>query len=300
MIAPRSQITLSQRAQVTGRGYWTGKEISVEFRPAPINTGLVFVRDDLTASDGTAPRIPLTVAHQTAAQRRTVLSADVNDTNSPTVEMVEHIAAALMGLGVDNCEIGVTGSEMPGLDGSALEFVAVIDMAGFTKQDALVEPLVITQPVRCTDGNKWIEARPPMGDTLSIEYNLDYGSESPIRSQWLVADVNPATFRHDLAAARTFLLKPEADALRAQGLGSHVTPQDLLIFGTDGPIDNALRFADECVRHKTLDVVGDLALAGRPIIGHIVACRSGHRLNADLVRALLASHPRSQSYRRIA
>ncbi|MEM8865593.1 MAG: UDP-3-O-acyl-N-acetylglucosamine deacetylase, partial [Planctomycetota bacterium] len=208
-----------------------------------------------------------------------------------SVEMVEHILAALFGLGVDNCEVGVTASEMPGCDGSALAFVEAIADAGIQQQALPVQPLVVTEPVRCEDGGKWIEARPPIGEELSVEYNLDYGADSSIAPQWAVAEITPMAFATELAPARTFLLEAEAEAIRAQGLAKHVTAQDLLIFGQDGPIDNQLRYPDECARHKALDVVGDLALAGRPIVGHVVACRSGHRLNADLVRKLLASHP---------
>lgn len=294
MSAPRPQQTINEPAAVHGRGYWTGAEVTVEFRPSPPETGIYFTRDDLAQSGSAAPRIPAHVASQSPADRRTILTA-----GDSRVEMVEHVLAALFGLGIDNCEVGVTGPEMPGCDGSAQAFVEAIAFAGIRQQEAASRPLVVREPVRCTNGEQWIEARPPMGDVLSIEYSLDYGTSS-IPPQWYVADITPAAFRHELAPARTFLLEEEAEAIRARGLASHVTAQDLLIFGPDGPIDNQLRFEDECARHKALDVVGDLALAGRPIVGHIVACRSGHRMNADLVRQLLASHSDDQTTRRSA
>lgn len=290
MSATRPQQTINEPAAVSGRGYWTGDEVTVEFRPSPPDTGVYFKRDDLPES----PRIPAHVGSQSPADRRTIL-----EVGTARVEMVEHVLAALFGLGIDNCEVGVTGPEMPGCDGSAMAFVESIAFAGIRQQQAICQPIIVREPVRCSSGEQWIEARPPMGDFLSIEYSLDYGPSS-IPPQWYFADVSPDAFRRELAPARTFLLEAEAEAIRTQGLASHVTAQDLLIFGTDGPIDNQLRFEDECARHKALDVVGDLALAGRKIIGHIVACRSGHRMNADLVRALLQSNSDDQPSRRSA
>lgn len=285
MSQSRTQHTLARPVSVTGVGYWSGQEVRVEFRPAPVGAGRFFVRDDLPG----APRIPAVSASRVDARRRTILAA-----GDATVDMVEHVLAALAGLEVDNCEIGVTSAEMPGLDGSAAAFVEAIAQAGLTAQAGLVKPLWVDRPIRCGDADSWIEVRPPMGDRVSIEYRLDYGPDSPIGSQWLVTDVDPRAFIAELAPARTFVLKHEADALIARGLGSHVSPEELLIFGPDGPIGNQLRFDDECVRHKVLDVVGDLALAGRPIVGHVVAYRSGHQLNGELVAKLLKDEQQSQ------
>ncbi|MEM9184939.1 MAG: UDP-3-O-acyl-N-acetylglucosamine deacetylase [Planctomycetota bacterium] len=282
----RPQRTLARPAIVAGHGYWSSERVVVEFRPAAVGAGIAFVRDDL---DG-APRIPAAVAHQRPADRRTILASGNGGQSTAEVEMVEHVLAALYGLGVDNCEVGVSAAEMPGCDGSSLAFVEAIADAGLVEQHKSIEPLVVTTPVRCQRGDAWIEARPPIGDGLSIEYNLDFGPDSPIPAQWSVTSIDQVAFATELAPARTFVLKAEADAIRAQGIAEHVTANDLLIFGPDGPIDNALRYPDECARHKALDVVGDFALAGRPIAGHIVACRSGHRLNAELVRELLATN----------
>lgn len=302
MAPPRLQRTLAGPARVEGRGYWTGREVGVEFRPAPVGSGVKFVRDDLVGelSDAT---VPVAVSRRQPATRRTVLRG----AGGAEVAMIEHVVAALAGLGVDNCEVGVTSAEMPGCDGSAAPFVEAIDRAGLVEQSAISDPLVVQRPVRCGDPRRWIEARPPMGPGLTIEYRLDYGADSAIGRQWLVVSLDEDAFRYEIAAARTFILESEAEALRTQGLGSHVTASDLLIFrdapATDeerAPIDNPLRYADECVRHKILDVVGDLALAGRPIVGHIVACCSGHRLNGDLVESLLATHADRSDHRRSA
>ncbi|MEN0110476.1 MAG: UDP-3-O-acyl-N-acetylglucosamine deacetylase [Planctomycetota bacterium] len=304
-LPPRLQRTLAQVAAIEGRGYWSGQPCRVELRPADPGTGLRFVRDDLADESDDAPGVPAIVYARLPARRRTILGGD----RGAQAAMVEHVLAALAGLAIDNCEIGLTAAEVPGCDGSALPFVDAIVESGVTEQAAVCEPLVVERPIRCGDDRVWVEARPPIGPTLSIEYRLDYGPGSAIGRQWFVAEITPEAFRAEIAAARTFILESEANALRDAGLGNHVTPQDLLIFrdtpedGSDAdpnPIDNPRRFADECVRHKLLDVVGDLALAGRPIVGHIVACCSGHRLNGDLVEALLAAEATGQGRRRSA
>jgi UDP-3-O-acyl N-acetylglucosamine deacetylase len=293
MTLPRLQHTLARTALVEGRGYWTGRSVRVEFRPAAIDAGVSFVRDDLVAK-GVDGRVTVLAGSRRPAQRRTALAS----TAGAAVEMTEHVLAALAGLGIDNCEVGVTSAEMPAFDGSAAEFVAAIDAAGVVEQTALVRPLVVRRPVRCGGDEVWIEARPPILGGLTIEFRLDYGKGSAIGRQWLVIDVNEESFRGEIAPARTFVLESEAAALLKQGLAAHVTPQDLLVFRDNPqtesdrqPIGNQLRFVDECVRHKVLDVVGDLALLGRPLVGHVVASCSGHRLNGDLVEALLATHP---------
>lgn len=306
MTQPRLQRTLAQKAIVEGRGYWTGLTTHVEFRPAEANTGITFVRDDLVHSGAKTHEeatIQVHVSQRQPATRRTVLANQYG----VEVAMIEHVVATLAGLGIDNCEVGVTAPEMPGSDGSAIEFVDAVELAGKVEQGAVANLLVIREPVRCGDDRSWIEARPPIGPGLTIEYRLDYGTDSAIGRQWLVVDLTEHAFRYEVAPARTFVLESEANSLISQGLAGHVTPQELLIFKDQPataadrePIENSLRFADECVRHKILDVVGDLALAGQPIVGHFVAFCSGHRLNGDLVEKLLATHPESNQHRRSA
>ena len=143
---------------------------------------------------------------------------------------------------------------------------------------------VIDRPVAVREGSAVLAAHPGSGEGLVLGYHLDYGRASPIGTQSFFVDVSPETFRTELATSRTFLLEAEATALRAAGIGARATPADLLIFGPDGVIDNTLRYPDECVRHKILDMVGDLALLDKDLSGHVVAHRSGHQLNAELVR----------------
>jgi UDP-3-O-acyl N-acetylglucosamine deacetylase len=265
--------------------------VHVEFRPAPPDSGIVFVRADLAGK----PRVAAQVWNRVDVPRRTSLG------DGPArVDMVEHILAALVGLRIDNCEVWADNPEMPGCDGSSLPFVAALDDAGLVVQDAPHEELCIAEIARAGDGRNWVEARPAVDDQLTVECHIDYGPAGPIGRQNLQLVVTPETFRRELSAARTFILEQEAAWLRSQGLGGRVTCRDLLVFDDEGPIENALRFPDECVRHKTLDLVGDLALAGCALTGHFVAHCSGHRLNADLVRALLKQCAATQQLRRTA
>lgn len=279
MYAPRKQRTTAASAAVTGFGYWSGRDVRVEFRPAPVDSGITFVRTDLP----TPVRIPARIEHRIDAQRRTVLRRE-----GVTVEMTEHILAALSGLHIDNCDVLVDASEMPGCDGSSQAFVEALTAAGIVEQDRWRRAAVIREVTRLGTRDNWIEARPSPIQAFSVKFHLDYGPGNAVGKQTLSLPITIDSFRRELAPARTFLLKSEADWLAGQGLGSRVTTQDLLIFDAEGPIDNELRYRDECVRHKALDLIGDLALGGCDLVGHFVAHRSGHRLNADLVRTLLA------------
>lgn len=273
---PRSQQTVCRPVVVTGRGYWSGRPNRVEILPAPADAGIVFVRDDLAPP----ARIAVALASRIEATARTNLAF-----GGARVEMVEHLLSALAALGIDCCRVSVTAEEMPRLDGSSLAFVEALDTAGVEPLGCPVEPIVVRERVRVGDDNAWIEALPPRFPGLSVDYVLDYGV-GPIGRQEFSLEVTPGSYRRELAAARTFITTAEADRLRAAGLGLDVSLQDLVVFGAEGPIDNQLRWPDECVRHKVLDLVGDLALAGRPVHGHVRAYRSGHRLNAALAGRL--------------
>jgi UDP-3-O-acyl N-acetylglucosamine deacetylase len=288
---PSKQRSLAGVATVTGFGYWSGRDVCVQFHPAAPGSGIVFVRSDLTPPR----RIPARIERRVEVPRRTAL-ADAG----ANVEMVEHILAALYGLGVDNCEIHVDAPEMPGCDGSALPFVEALLGAGLVEQPASKRRLVVTEVTRVGNEECWVEARPGKPGQLAIKYRLDYGAESAIGRQTIELAVSAESFRQELAPARTFLLEEEAQWLRSRSLGTRVTNRDLLVYGRDGVIDNELRFDDECVRHKALDLVGDLALAGCEIVGHVTAYKSGHRLNAELVKVLLKEGRLEQGLRRTA
>lgn len=274
----RPQRTIAREAVVRGVSFLEGRDVRVRFRPAEADAGIVFVRADLPGE----PAVPAHVKYVAPRQRRTTLQR-----GEATVEMVEHVMAALAGLGVDNCRVELDGPETPGCDGSSLAFVEALGEAGVVEQARPRETLVIDRPVTVREGSSALTAYPGDPDKLVLTYNLDYGRSNPIGSQSYFVEVSPESFRAELAASRTFLLEAEAKAMREAGIGRRTTEADLLIFGPDGPINNALRYRDECARHKVLDMVGDLALLAKDLAGHVVAHRSGHALNASLVRKLL-------------
>jgi UDP-3-O-acyl N-acetylglucosamine deacetylase len=287
----RKERTLAASAAVEGVGYWSGEDVRVEFRPAAAGNGIVFVRRDLAG----CPTIPAAIEYRVETPLRTVLRR-----GAASVEMVEHLMAALAGLQIDNCEVWVDRPEMPGCDGSCMPFVAALRASGAVEQGSPRRRHVIRRVVRLGDETSWIEARPGCSGKMVLRYELDYGSRSPIGRQSLEVSLSPRHFHINLAPSRTFMLESEAKAIQAQGLGRRATFQDLLVFGARGPIDNQLRFPDECVRHKMVDMVGDLAMTGCDLSGRFVAYRSGHRLNAELVRAIVAEEENQRQRKRCA
>jgi UDP-3-O-[3-hydroxymyristoyl] N-acetylglucosamine deacetylase len=291
MHALRKQRTIAQSVSVSGFGFWSGRDVKLEFRPAIADTGIVFVRGDLEEP----ARIKAVVANRIETPRRTTLSS-----GGVSVEMVEHVMAALAGLQIDNCEVWVNEPEMPGCDGSSLPFVQALEAAGVEEQTSLRSRLVIRNITRLGNDESWVEARPSTNGSMSVKFRLDYGSGNAIGRQTLQLLVTPESFRRELAASRTFVLQEEAEWLVSRGLGKRATYQNVLVFDKDGPLENELRYRDECVRHKALDLIGDLALADCDLIGHFIAHRSGHRLNAELVRALLNEEEIVEGWRRSA
>jgi UDP-3-O-[3-hydroxymyristoyl] N-acetylglucosamine deacetylase len=253
--------------------------VNVEFRPAPADSGITFVRDDL----GPAARVPARIEYRIDVPRRTNLSCQ-----GVQVDMVEHVLAALAGLQINNCEVGVDQIEMPGCDGSARQFVEAIASADSIEQVGEVPRLEVTETIRHTSGDSWIEARPALGGEFTVEFELDYPLDPVIGRQTAFANITPQEFSREIAPCRTFVLQREAQEMMRRGLGTQVSTSDLLVFSELGPIDNQLRFSNECARHKLLDVVGDMALTGCQIVGQIVAHRSGHRLHAELASELVA------------
>ncbi len=277
LTARRLQRTIARETEVRGVGFFHGSDVTLRFRPAEADTGVVFVRTDLPEK----PAVPAHIRHVVPRQRRTTIQ-----NGEASVEMVEHVMAALAGLQLDNCVIEIDAPETPGLDGSSQAFVEALHDAGSVELDRERETLVIDRPITVREGQATLTAHPGNGENLVLAYHLDYGRHTPIGSQSLCLEVSPDSFRTELASSRTFLLENEAVALRQAGIGSRASEADVLIFGSDGVIGNQLRFPDECVRHKILDMVGDLALLATDISGHVVAHRSGHQLNATLVRKL--------------
>ena len=276
------QKTISREACFEGPGLFSGETATVTFAPAAPGSGITFVREQ----DGKVATIPALVTNVLKRPRRTCLR-----NGTLFVETVEHCMAALRGMGVDNAVVRVAGGrvgELPGGDGSSQPFVEALQEAGVAEQDAPLEPLVIHKPVQVSADGATLAALPGPTDRLEVIY--DFEAAAPVGRQTLsfrLAAADGDDFVKNLAPARTFVFEHEAQQLRARGLGKHLTPKELLVIAPSGPVDNTFRFADECVRHKVLDLIGDLALIGRPLRGRVVAYKSGHHLNHLLARKLL-------------
>ncbi|MEA2630830.1 MAG: hypothetical protein QOE66_1049 [Chloroflexota bacterium] len=288
LTARRLQRTIARETELRGVGFIFGTDVAMRFRPARADHGVVFVRTDLPER----PAVPAHIRHVIPRQRRTTIQR-----GAASVEMIEHVMAALAGLRIDNCTIEINSPETPGCDGSSRAFVEALNEAGIVELDRERETLVIDRPIAVREGAAVLAAHPGDGAGLVLGYHLDYGRQSPIGAQSFFLEISPQAFREELATSRTFLLEAEAYALRAAGIGSRATTSDLLIFGARGVIDNELRYPDECVRHKILDMVGDLALLDKDLSGHVVAHRSGHQLNAALVRELIEAVEGKRSVR---
>lgn len=275
--SPRKQTTIANQISVSGFGFWSGRDVSLTFVPAAADSGVVFVRTDLPGQ----PRIPAVIQNRVDGPRRTTLVA-----NGSTVEMVEHVLAALAGLRIDNCEIHVDRAEMPGCDGSSLAFTDALSKTSIVELGSMRREIRIASPIRVGTDDAWIEAQPTTDHQLELAYQLQY--ECPaIGQQTYSSIITPENFANNISAARTFVLLEEAEEFKKLGIGKRVTNQDVVIFDDLGPLENELRFEDECARHKLLDMVGDFALSGADLIGKITAYRSGHRLNSQMVFALL-------------
>lgn len=292
------QRTLAQTTDVSGFGFFTNADATVRFHPAESDTGILFVRSDLPGR----PEIPATIGYAVERHRRTAL-----EHNGATVELTEHLLAALAGLWIDNCIVELDGPEPPGGDGSARHFVDALLEAGIVEQDQPAAVFGVPAPVTVTlpEGNGSVCARPfaaPLAarirrdrssETASrphcrLRYELDYGDGSPIPRQSAEYTLTPETFAAEIASARTFILESEIAALKERGYGTRVTSADLLVFGNEGAIGNSLRADNECARHKLLDCIGDFALIGGRLTGRFSASRTGHAANRELIRRLVA------------
>lgn len=265
-------------------GLFTGAPVTVRFKPAPVGAGITFVRCDQPVPI----RVPARIENLTKRQRRSSLR-----NGTVAIETIEHCLAAVRGLAIDNLDIELDNCELPGVDGSSQPFAEALQQAGTTEQDAERQVLDITEMLRVAEGDAELVAWPGAPGRLEVIYDLDYGPDSPLGRQIYSAQVDRETFLREIAPARTFVTEQEAAQLRAAGLGAHLRYSDILVIGRDGPIENTYRFPDECVRHKVLDLIGDLMLTGAFVCGRIYARKSGHNLNHELVRRLVEWQQRS-------
>jgi UDP-3-O-[3-hydroxymyristoyl] N-acetylglucosamine deacetylase/3-hydroxyacyl-[acyl-carrier-protein] dehydratase len=284
------QRTIQNEAEVSGRGLFTGLPVTVRFKPAPPGHGIIFARSDQPEALPIAARLE----NLTKRARRTSLR-----NGTVAIETVEHCLAAAGGLFIDNLEIRLDNAELPAGDGSANPFVEALLQAGIVEQNQERQSFLITETVRVTDGDAELVAWPGAENRLDIIYELDYGERSALGRQIHHYSLDHTTFASDIAPARTFVTDKEAEQLRAAGLGGHLTYQDILVIGADGPIQNQYRLPNECVRHKILDLLGDLMLVGGQLCGRIYARKSGHELNHELVRRLVEQRSASRLQRRL-
>ena len=271
------QKTIKSEGKIHGRGMFGGEEAKVVFRPAPADSGVVFVRTDVPE----AVRINAVVTNLAERSRRTTIKK-----GSVSIETIEHCLAALSAMEIDNVVVEVDGLELPAPGCSCAEYFKVLKRAGVVEQQVSRKEFVISEPVSIVAGDASIYALPYSDDGLNITYDLDYSGHTGIGRQIFSCQLTPESFEKNLAPARTFLLEAEAKQFRARGIGTHIGPRDILVIDSDGPIKNSFKFPNECARHKIVDLIGDLALVGRAVKGRIVAYKSGHSLNQQLVRKL--------------
>ncbi|MBW4091319.1 MAG: UDP-3-O-acyl-N-acetylglucosamine deacetylase [Proteobacteria bacterium] len=283
--APDRQHTLKAPIGCVGVGLHSGRRASLTLHPAQAGHGIVFRRTDL------GREIPARFDHVADARLATTLALP----GSPEVRVgtVEHVMAALAGMGVDNALVALDGPEVPILDGSSAHFMFLIDCAGMVEQDLPRETIVVRRPVRVADGDGFAELRPALAAGrgsfgLDMALSIDFAAAA-IGRQAITLRLSPDSFRRELARARTFGLAEDIAALQAAGLARGGSLENAVVVDGDRVLNpGGLRMDREFARHKLLDAVGDLALAGSAIAGRFVAHRSGHALNNALLRALLA------------
>ena len=270
-----NQKTIQKEISFTGKALQTGEEVKVVCRPQDPDTGITFSRIDLEDS----PVIRLNGSNLSLDyDRRSTVGVGPSG-----IQTVEHFLAALWGLGVDNIAVDIEGAELPALDGSAKGFLEELEKAGIVEQDKSRSVIKIEETENIEEDGKKISVSP--SDHFSISYLIDY--DIPIIGQeTFEIKLDKASFKKEIAPARTFCLKQEAEALLKAGYGKGANYENTLVLDEQGPIETTLRFKNEPVRHKVLDLIGDLYMLGKPVIGKFVAERSGHKLNAKMVQTI--------------
>ncbi len=268
------QKTIAKEISHTGTGLHTGCRTTITFKPAPPDSGLMFIRKYNSRSYP----IKVDVSSVVDAPRRTTLGK-----GDGCVHTVEHILAAMVGMAIDNLEIMVDEAEVPEIDGSSLPFAKILEQAGIVEQKKPRRFLKINEAVSVRDGDIQVTAIP--SDTLRVSFTIAYDKPA-LDAQYSSFEINRQTFLTEIAPARTFCFEEEARQLQAQGLGKGANLSNTIVIGKDGIVNGKLRFKNEFVRHKILDLLGDLCLLGGPFLGHIIAIKSGHSSNIKLIRKL--------------
>lgn len=269
-----SQRTLRRPVSCVGIGLHSGSRVQLSLKPAPADFGIRFRRTDLGDHE-----VPATVHHLAGIQLATLLSH-----NEVSVETVEHLLAALVSMNVDNVLVELSSPEVPIMDGSAAPFVYLIQEAGLKAIGAPRRFLKIVRPIAISRGDKRIALYP--SEYFKVTYSISY-DHPLLRHQSLTVRITEDRFIDEVAPARTFTFLKDVEMLRQNGLALGGSLENAIVLGETGILNNALRFEDEFVRHKILDAVGDLALVGYPVIGHLVAHRAGHGLHTEFAAKIL-------------
>ncbi len=273
------QTTIAREIELVGTGVHSGAPVSVILHPADADTGLRFVVTQNT-------RLVADIAADVRNVKNLTLCTVIGDQNGVTVSTVEHLLAALRGLGIDNCFIEIDSKEVPIMDGSAAPFVEAIDEVGIRELSAPRKFIKVLKPIRVQDGDCWGELSPHAGFHLDVEIEFD----TPIIGrQRLALEMTASAFRNEVSRARTFGFMADVERLWKNGLALGANLNNTVAIGDDRILNrDGLRCPQEFVRHKTLDAVGDLALAGHPLLGAFRSVRGGHRLNSNVLKALFA------------
>jgi len=269
-----AQRTLRRSISCVGIGLHSGKRVTLSIRPASAGAGIRFRRADLGGLE-----VPATVQHVGGINYATGLTRD-----AVHIDTVEHLLSALVSLGIDNVLVELNSPEVPIMDGSAAPFVYLIHEAGVKTQSAPRRYLKILRPITMTRGDKRISLYP--SDHFKVTYSIAY-DHPLLRHQSRTIRLSEDAFVDEIAPARTFTFLKEVEMLRQQGLALGGSLENAIVVGDTGILNNALRFDDEFVRHKILDVIGDMALVGHPVIGHLVAHRGGHALHTAFAAQVL-------------
>jgi UDP-3-O-[3-hydroxymyristoyl] N-acetylglucosamine deacetylase len=271
--------TIGTRVRCTGIGLHSGRPVDLTLRPAAAGTGILFERSDLE------PRVRFPARAEWVVD--TTLATTLGN-GEARLSTVEHLLAALFAMGVDNCTVEVTGPELPVMDGSAASFVYLIQQAGLRAQRRMRRCLVVRRPVEVRDGNRWVRVIPSREFKISV--GIDYAHPAIRRQRLQSLRISPRTFAREIAPARTFGFLEDVQKMRALGLGKGGSLQNAIVLDGSGVLNReGLRFPDEFARHKVLDLIGDLALVGLPIRGHVKAVRGGHGVHRALVAELRAN-----------
>jgi len=268
------QRTVKRESTYSGIGLHTGNITSVTFKPAPPNSGIKFVRSDLLGKPGVEANIKNVIS----VARGTTLG-----NGSFQIQTVEHIMATLCGLGIDNLIVEVNADEPPVADGSGLPFVETLEKAGLEEQNVEKDYFEITEPVKFSDGDVHLVVLP--SDEFKVSTTIDY-KHNILKSQYGSFTITKEIFEKEIAPARTYCFEHEIESLKRRGLARGGSLENAVVIGQNGIHNKDLRFPDEFVRHKILDLMGDVYLIGKPLKAHIIAIRCGHAANIALTRNL--------------